>query len=194
MSARNFTETFTAGERKRLPAGRFFYIRAAASSINIETAGNTGSPFTFVGIGAGSKFGPVAADQAWRYLDITSPLAQTVEIIISDDADFEVASAVTVAGNVNVSDASDTLTDTAGVACPTGATTLVAAANSLRRRVTVTCPATAGAPIYIRAGAGGANNLLEIQPGTFVELRTRAAVAVRNDTGGAVTVPILEET
>jgi hypothetical protein len=190
VSARKYVQAFNAGQQIRFPAGRYFYVGVAPSPINIATEGNPGSPVTFDAIGAGSKFGPVAEGQGWRYLSVTSPGAQTIEITISDDGDFEVAANVTVAGTVATSEApATTITNTAPVDAISGAETLLIAANTSRRRVQVAADsanadggtnATHGGLIR---GTTGGNAIDELQPGVSKWFDVTSALYVRNDSG-----------
>jgi hypothetical protein len=180
MSARNYLQVLGAGGTMTLPAGRYFFVKQATSAITLTTKGNTGSPVQFVGVGAGSKFGPVAEGQGWRELQVDSPAAQTVEIIISDDGLFEVANAVTVSGAVQVQDIpSAGLTDTADTALASGAESTIAA-NGARARITIGVPSNALNSVRV-SQAGGAARGIEIQPGTNQEFRTTGALKVRND-------------
>jgi hypothetical protein len=194
MSARNYVETFGAGESKNLPAGRYFFIRSATSAVDIETQGNPGSPARFIGVGAGARFGPVAEGQGWKLLRVTSAGAQIVEIIISDDGDFEVANAVTVTGAVSIAESpSSALASPAAVARGTGGADTIAA-NLSRRRITVSSLSTNTGSVFIQAVGAGAGRGIELQPGQVIELKTTAAFDIRNDSGASQTYSTFEET
>lgn len=195
MSAQKFAMTFTAGQTVRLPAGRFFFINAATAALDVRTAGNTSSPASFLNIGAGTKFGPVQEGQGWRFLDVTSATAQNVEITISDDGQFEVASTVNVAGNVTT-----TVAPSVAIASPAdvaiAATTTDVASipqNVSRRRVTVGVLSTAAGPVRVSAN-GATGRGIEVQPGTFVEFVTTAALGIRNDGAAGTSFYFFEET
>lgn len=200
MSARKYVQTFGAGQMVRFPAGRYFYINTATSALNIATEGNPGSPVTFDGIGAGAKFGPVAEGQGWRYLAVTSPGAQVVEITISDDGDFEIAASVTVTGVTSVAEApATTITNTAVVDANNAAETLLIAANPSRRRVQIAADSTnadggttATHGGLIRGQTGG-NAIDEIQPGVSKWFNYTGALYVRNDSGSTNRFYIREE-
>lgn len=180
MSARTYVETFGAGETKRLPAGRYFYIKSATAALSIQTEGNPGSPVLFQGIGSNSEFGPVAEGQGWRFLAVTSAAAQVVEIVISDDGLFKVGNAVTVSGVAQVYvTPSDTMTDTADTTQAAGTETPIAA-NLLRRRITIGVPTTSQNSVRVSKSGGADDRGIEIQPGTFVAFETRDALYVRN--------------
>jgi hypothetical protein len=193
VSARNYVQTLGAGETIRLPAGRYFYIRTATSPLDIVSEGNPGSPLRFIGVSAGAKFGPVAEGQGWRFLIVTSALAQNIEITISDDGLFEIASSVTVTGSVLTSEApASTATDSAPVVRANGTQGALIAANVSRKRVHVTADSANGGICYVRA-VGGANNLAELAPGQTWTFKGTYALEVRNDTGAAATFYLFEE-
>jgi len=193
MSARNYVQTLSAGETIRLPAGRYFYIRTASSALDITAEGNPGSPLRFIGVGAGTKFGPVAEGQDWKRLIVSSAAAQAIEIIISDDGLFDVASAVSVVGAVTIAEApSSTIANTASVAPATGAASSIAA-NATRRRITLSSLSTNTGSVFVQATGAGAGRGIELQPGMTVELRTTAAFDIRNDSGAVQTIGIFEE-
>lgn len=71
--------------------------------------------------------------------------------------------------------------DTADTAQATNSQTAIAA-NLLRRRITIGVPPTAAANEPVRVSfTGGAGRGIIIQPGTFTEFDTTAALFVRND-------------
>jgi hypothetical protein len=179
VSARNYVQVLGAGESAIFPAGRYFFLKQALSAVTITTKGNTGSPVTFSNVGAGAQFGPVAEGQGWRELSLNSPAAQTIEIVISDDGDFKVASAVTVSGGVQVQEIpSAGLTDTADTSQAINTETTIAA-NGARARITIGVLSTSPEGVRV-SQAGGAGRGIEIQPGTQYEFRTVGALIVRN--------------
>lgn len=195
MSARNFSQTLGAGETITLPGGRYFYIRTAAAALDITARGNAASPVQFIGIGAGSKFGPVAEGEGWRFLDIRSATAQNIEIIISDDGNFEVASTVTVSGSVTTAEApSSAVATPARITRATGGATNIAA-NLSRKRLTICNPSDNATPglLYVQAVGAGAQRGYALDSGMSVEIRTTAALDVRNDSGFSVDFTQFEE-
>lgn len=194
MSARNYSQTLGVGEQIRLPAGRFFFIRTAAAALDLTTQGNPGSPVTFLGVGAGTKFGPVEEGQGWRQLLVQSATAQNIEIIISDDGLFDVANTVTVSGSVQVQETPSTaLASPAAVAVGTGTASSIAA-NLSRKRITISALSTNTGSLFVQATAAGAGRGIELQGGMSIELRTTAAIDLRNDSGVSCTYSTIEET
>lgn len=196
MSTRTYTLSFLGASTLALPGGVFFYVKSAAAALTIRTRGNTTAPIEFSNVGAGLRFGPVAIDKRWTYLDVTSANVQTVEVVVSDDAEVDIASTVSVAGNVTTSDLPSTAIATpARVTRATGgATTIVA--NPARRRITIANPSDNATPglLYLQAVGAGAGRGIPLDPGTFVELVTTAAIDVRNDSGVSVDFTQFEET
>lgn len=194
MSARNFVFAIGAGATAKLPGGRYFYVRTAANAIDIETEGNQGSPNKFLGVGAGAKFGPIKEGADWRYLNVTSASAQNLEIIISDDGNFEIASAVTIAGAVTIAESpSGTVATPAAVVRATGGADTIAA-NLSRRRISICALSTNTGSLFIQAVAAGAGRGIELQAGMTLEFKTTAALDVRNDSGANQTYSTFEET
>jgi len=194
MTTEVLAQSLLAGVQATFPQGRIFYIKTASANLTLtaETIGSGAKVRKFINVSAGFKFTADPGD-GWTYLRCLSLVNQAVEMVIGDD-DVELANAVSVTGTVTTAILpSGTLTDAANVALPNAATTAIVAANPARRRVTIGNPSTALASFFIRAGAAGANNLLEVQPGIFVELDTTAAVAGRNDSGAALSATVLEE-
>lgn len=177
MTTRTYTLSFSGAGTGVLPAGVFFYVKSATAALTIRTRGNTSAPIEFTNVGAGLKFGPVPESKRWTYLDVESALAQTVEVVVSDDAEVDIASTVNVAGNVTVSEVPCTALSTPARVPVSTAETLLIAANATRRRLTVQAPSTNTASVNI----GPSSELsptrgFELQPGQAVELLTTASV------------------
>jgi|SRR5689334_9252101 len=178
MSTRTLSYTFAGGETLAAPGGRFFFVKAASGLLDIRTRGNTTAPIEFVGVGAGLKFGPVPIELAWRYLDITSASAQVVQIIISDDAEVDIASTVNVAGNVTTSEMPSSSVATPPRVSVGTSQTLLIAANINRKSVMVCAPQANTDSVNVGpAGSVGASQGLELQPGqTLGPIATTAAL------------------
>lgn len=194
MSARNYSQTLSAGQVIKLPAGRYFYVRTASGVLDIATEGATGAPVEFLGVGAGSKFGPVPESDRWTLLRVYSASAQAIEIIISDDGLFDVASAVTVNGSVTTAEApSVALASPAAVVVGTGTASSIAA-NLARRRISISALDTNTGNLFVQAAGAGAGRGVLLPAGVTMEFKTTAALDVRNDTGANATYSTLEET
>jgi hypothetical protein len=184
----------TGGQQATAGQGRMFYIKSAASALSItcDIKGTGATIRKFLNIGAGFKF-VAPEDRGWTYLRITSALSQNIEIIVGDD-DVEVANAVSVTGSVTTqeSPSSALATPAAAVRATGGADTI--AANPARRRITVASLSTNTGSLFLQATGAGAGRGIELQPGTFVELKTTAAFDVRNDSGVNQTYMLFEET
>lgn len=195
MTARNYTVTHPGGGAAvRLPGGRFFMLRTASAAVNISLEGNAAAPVSFVAAPAGIMYGPI--ESPWRFLVLESTAAQTIEIFISDEAEVKLSQQVSVSGSVVTQEQpASSLADTANVAVPNAALTAIVAANLSRKRVTISFASNAAigaATVFFRT-AGGANNLMEVQPGVLYEFCGTYAISVRNDSGGALSAMVFEE-
>lgn len=191
MSTRIFTEAFGAGETREVGAGgRLLYIIAASSAINVETTGTPNAPATLQGVGAGLKY---RRPDRWRTLKFTSPGAQNITFAVSDDDDIEIANAVTVSGVAAVLVSPATVFTAGGLTTLATANSLDIAANLARRRITISSDPTSAGTAWIRDQTGITDGGIPLQPGTFVELQTTAAIRVRNNTGGDCFIGIAEE-
>lgn len=195
MTTRTYTLTFAGAGTGVLPAGVFFYVKTATAALTIRTRGSTSSPIEFADVGAGLKFGPVPAEKRWTYLDVESAVAQVVTVIVSDDAEVDIASTVNVAGNVQVSEVpSVTLATPARVSLNTATDVPIVAASATRRRVTIQNPSTNTESVNVGpTGQLSTTRGLEIEPGTSFEFVTSAAIFGRSVTG-TPSVQALEET
>lgn len=179
MTTSTYTYSFTApGQTLTAPGGRFFYVKSATAPISISTRGDTTTPRTFDNIGAGGKFGPVSTP--WRYLDLTSASVQNVELVISDEAEFDLGGTVNVAGTVATSSApSSSFTSPIVVTIPVSNISDIAA-NPSRKAISFCALSSNADSIWIQAlGAAGASGI-ELQPGTWVRMQTTAGIRVRN--------------
>lgn len=197
MTTEVLSLNLVANQQQTLGQGRIWYVKSATAALNItlETLGTGAKVRKFTNIGAGFKFTAEDGD-GWTYLRIVSATNQTVEMVVGDD-DVEVANAVTVSGGVAISETpSAAVADTVDTAQGSGTQTVIAA-NPARRRITIGCLSTSTNPVRV-SSAGGAGRGIEVSPGTFLEFRTTAALAVRNDntsgSGGAATWYAEEET
>lgn len=196
MTTRTYTLTFTGAATLTAPSGVFFYIKSATSALTLRTRGSTTAPIEFSNVGAGLKFGPVAIEKRWTYLDVTSAIAQTVELVVSDDGEVDIASTVTVAGSVTVQELPSTAIATpARITRATGGASTIAA-NPARKRITIANPSDNATPglLYVQAVGAGAGRGIPLDPGLFVELATTAAIDIRNDSGASVDFTQFEET
>ncbi len=194
MSTRTYTATLAANAIASLPAGVFFYIKSAAAVLSVEARGQPGAPVLFQNVGAGLKFGPVPPERRWKYLDIKNgPTPQNVEVVISDDAEVDIASTVSVSGSVSTAELPASAVSTPAVVNVANAAASAIAANLARRRITIGAPSGNTGSLYVQATGAGANRGLELQPGTFIEVRSTAALDVRNDSGAAQNYTIFEE-
>lgn len=193
MSTRTYTLSFLGASTLTLPGGVFFYVKSAAAALTIRTRGSTTSPIEFTNVGAGLRFGPVPADKRWTYLDVTSAVVQTVEVVVSDDAEVDIASTVSVAGNVTVSDLPATAATFFARTTLATATSADIAANAARRRITIYNWSAGGGSLTIRDTGATTDAGAELQPGTSIELAFTGALRIRNNSGVSLDYSYIEE-
>lgn len=193
MSTRTYTLPFTAAGTIPLPSGVFFYVKSASAALTIRTRGSTSSPIEFTNVGAGLRFGPVSADKRWTYLDVTSAAVQTVEVVVSDDAEVDIASTVTVAGNVTVAELPATTVATPAANVIANGSFLAIAANASRKRIKICSDPNNLGNVYIQAPSAGPNVGIPLQPGMYEEVQGTYAFHVHNNSGASCTVTQYEE-
>src|SRR5688572_14662431 len=170
MSTRIYTLTMAAGVTQILPQGRFFMIKSAASALNIEARKRNGQPQIFENVGAGLQYNALESDK-WYELHVTSGGVQTVEIVISDEAQVTFASVVSVAGTAAIVELPAAALATPAADVIANASALAVAASATRRRITLSALSTNTGSVFIQATGAGAGRGIELQPGTFVELK-----------------------
>lgn len=196
MTTRVHTLIFTGAQTiEGLPQGRFFMVKSATAALTITCERSDAQPVVFDNVGAGLQYNSLDAGK-WQRMKVASSVAQVVEIVISDDAAVSFSNQVTVAGGVNISETpSSALATPARTTRATGGATTIAA-NAARRRITIANPSDNLTPglLYLQAVGAGVGRGIPLDTGMFVELRTTAAIDVRNDSGVSVDFTVLEET
>jgi hypothetical protein len=194
MSTRVHTLTFTPAQTQVLPQGRYWLIKSAASALDLEMVKRNGQPNRVENVGAGTKFNGLDTDR-WYELKITSAAAQVVEIVIADESTVDFTNAVSVTGTAATAELpSATISTPARQTRATGGATTIAA-NPLRRRITIANPSDNATPglLYVQAVGAGAGRGIPLDSGLFLELRTTAAIDIRNDSGASVDFTTFEE-
>lgn len=195
MTTEVIAQAIGAGGTIFLGQGRIFYVKTCASAINIiaRKIGTSSSVINIRNIGAGFKF-IRELGQGWDTLEITSAAAQNLEIILSDD-DVEISNAVSVVGVASVSVAAYTaiVANTQLVVANTNKQSV--AANLSRKAITLANPSTlVQGSVFLQSPAAGPGLGIEIQNGTFLTINNTDAFDLRNDSGGAVTINVFEQT
>lgn len=196
MSSEVLTQALVAGQTATFPRGRIFNILSSSAPLTViadrrAVQGGQTQRRIFTNIPAGTKFTADRGDE-WTYLQVTSGVNQNVSIFVGDE-ELAFNQAVSITGTANVQVLpSVAVADVADTAQASGTQTNIAA-NPARRRITIGCPIASANPVRV-SGSGGAGKGIQIQPGTFVEFDTTAALFVRNDTAGAATWYSFEET
>lgn len=183
MSIDSRTETIGASGQVKLKGCNFFFMITASAPITVQL-NRGGTNETFTGLQAGVQVGRV---KWWDNATIIGAAGTVVTFFLGDatfredftlfNQQIAVISGVTA---VAISPAS-TFVDTVDTAQATNTQTAIAA-NLLRRRITIGVPPSAAANEPVRvSNAGGAGRGIVIQPGTYQEFQTTAALFVRND-------------
>jgi len=198
MTSEVLQQTLVGGTVATFGRGRIFNLLQAAAPVTITLEGKSvqGGQTAirrFVNIPAGSKFTAKAGEE-WTFLRVLSSVGQTITLFVGDD-DMSFNNAVTVTGVAVVA-----ITPSSSVNAPTqqslaATTTDVATipANLSRKRITIGNLSTNTTSIRVSAD-GLTLKGVEIQPGTFTEFDTTAALGIRNDSAAAVTWYFFEET
>lgn len=167
--------------------GNFCLFVTANASVNLRLV-NGGSGERFDGVLGGLYLRRV---QSWENLQIIGAAGTTVEFWIGYEDTTEDVTDIrlqitTIAGVASFAEApSATITDTPSKLTVAATQAVLFAANLARRRITVySIPENIGdAKVFIRK-AGGVNDIGFIQPGTFEEFKTTAALDYRAVVGG----------
>ena len=193
MSTKVYTLNFTGAAMLPLPQGRFFMIKTATAALSIECRRRDGQPVSFSNVGAGLQYKALGSDLPWYSMEVTSALAQVVEIVISDEAEISFANTVTVAGGVSVSELPAAALSTPAADAIANGAALAVAANPARRRVTVCAASTNAGSVYVQSTGAGAGRGIELAAGASYTVVGTYAFDVRNDSGAAASVTRFEE-
>jgi hypothetical protein len=186
---------FLAAGMLPLPQGRFFMIKTATAALTINARRRDGQPVEFVNVGAGLQYNALET-LGWYVLEVTSAVAQVVEIVISDEA------AVTFANAVSVTGVTQTTESPFPTFAPPPDVSIAAAshldipANPARRAIVIgslasNVPATTN--LRVRDASGTAAAGPELQPGLSTRVPTTAALRIRNNDANAQSVWYYEE-
>lgn len=182
------SETIPATGRIELPRGNSFIFLSATAAVNVRLQ-NGGHSEGVDGATGGVR---IRRRQPWDNLYIIGPAGTTVVYFIGTDENDQDLTEVFLQSTVIAGVTAVALAPSATVASPDdnalpAATTETIAANPLRRRITIGCLSTN--TVGFRVQASGANDAsgIEVQPGTFVEFQTTAALDIRNNDGAIAT-------
>lgn len=177
--------------------GNFCLLVTSNAAVNLRLV-NGGSGERFDGVVGGLYLRRV---KPWDNLQIIGAAGTSIEFWIgNEDTDEDVTDIrlqiTTIAGVASFAEApSATIATPARQTRATaGATTI--AANLLRRRITIANPSDNATPglLYVQASPAGAGRGIPLDTGLFVELKTTAAIDIRNDSGVTVDFTTFEET
>ncbi len=195
MSVERFSRTIPASGVIDLGPGNFMLLLSASAALNLRADGG-GTSEGFNSVTGGLVISRVQPWSSMRLIGTPGIACDYVvgqENISEDDTDIRLQIA-TIAGTASFAEApSATITASPAAVTVTTATASTIAANLTRRRITVCAPSTNTGSVYIQTVAAGANRGIELQPGTFVEMRTTAAMDIRNDSGASQAFTTFEE-
>lgn len=178
-------ETIPANGVLNLTNANFLFLQSATVAVALKfVASSLGSSENFGNVIAGLQISRI---KPWAYCNITGTPGTVVTFwygytdVREDNTIFSQQIAVIAGVTAVAIQPGGTFTDTVDTAQATGTQTNIAA-NLARRRITIGVPPSAAANEPVRvSGTGGAGRGVVIQPGTFVEFDTTAALVVRND-------------
>lgn len=198
MSVDTRVEVIPASGQIQLANGNFIFLLTATLAVTVQLK-TGGSSENFTGLTGGLQ---VSRVRPWDLGAVITGTAGTVVTFIygytkiREDNTIFSQQIATIAGLVAVAILpASTLTDAPNVALPNAAQTAVFPANLVRRRIGISIVSTAvyaGGTVFARK-AGGANNLVEINPGQVYSFDATYGVDIRNDSGGALSALIFEE-
>jgi len=195
MSSQLRTETIPANGQLISGPGNFFFMITASASVDVKMIG-AGTSWGATGVSAGYLKANV---QRWDRLVIAGAAGTVVTFFVGDEDVSEdvtdIRAQIALIGGVTlVSEAPSTAISSpaASVRATGGADTI--AANLSRKRITVSSISTNTGSLYLQSVGAGAGRGLELQPGMSLEIKTTAAIDVRNDSGASQTYTIFEET
>jgi hypothetical protein len=175
--------------------GNFFLLLSSTNPVNVRLHG-AGVSERFDNVVGGIV---VRRVRSWANLRLEAVAGTQciffygTELVDKDDTDIRIQIAALTGVSAVADVPSGAVTDTAPVVCNNAVQTNVAAVNQNRRRVTLAMQSTASGTVFVRK-AGGVNNLIPLAPGAVLEFKGTYALDVRNDSGAAQTVYVLEET
>jgi hypothetical protein len=200
MSIERYVEQIpaTANGAIQLPiersTGNFLLFQSSLNNVTITLMGD-GTREVFANVNGGIY---VRRVKPWTNLRIDGPIGTLVTyfvgstVVIEDETDIRQQVAVLAGVSAVADQPAGALTDTPPVVVNAGATTNVIGNNFARRRFSLSID-TAGNVVFARK-AGGANDLLLMEPGMVYQFNAFYGVDVHNPGAANTTVYIAEET
>jgi hypothetical protein len=173
--------------------GNFLLFQSALALVTINLIGE-GVKEQFANVNGGIY---VRRLLPWVNLRIDGPIGTQVTYfygsteVLSDDTDIRQQVAVLAGVSAVADQPAAAMSEIAPIVCPNAALTPIVPVNFARRRVTLSIDSGGG--IVFARRAGGANNLLLMEPGMTYQFNGTYAISVRNDSGTPTTVYIDEE-
>ncbi len=188
MSVERYTGALPANGIVEFAGGNYALLLSASAAVNLRKDAR-GTSEGFNGVIGGILIKRV---QPWENLRIIGTAGTTYEILIGsenvdqDETDIRLQIA-TIAGvaSVSVQPASQF---TSGAASILAASNQDFAADTTRKRITISVDSAATASVFVRDQAATTSQGTEVQPGTYVVIENTAALRIRNNSGVAVQV------
>lgn len=189
-------EVIPANGVLNLSNANFIFLQSASVAVALKfVQGSLGSSENFGNVTAGLQISRV---KPWAYCNVTGPAGTTVNFwygytdVREDNTIFSQQIAVIAGVTAVAIQPSSVISSPAPDAILT-ATALSIPANLTRRRITITSLSVNTGSVLAQSAGAGASRGLEIQPGTFVEFDTTAAIDIRNDSGATQVINRFEE-
>jgi hypothetical protein len=193
-----YNQVLPPGGTMNLDSGNFFFLLSNALAVNLLIQYPTGSTEIMNGIQSGSQIKRVKTWQAAKLIGTAGSLVSFwhgYEFSREDQTNFQSVIA-SIAGNVSVVPgvgSANAPTDRADLVVAAGGNQAIAA-NPLRRSISIgslstNAPATTNLRIQAVLTGG-----VELQPGTFYNIATTAALNVHNGDANAQTIWVQEYT
>lgn len=187
-SIERYSRTIPASGAIESGRGNVLLLISATGTVNVRLE-NGGAAEGVSGVNGGVRIERV---RPWDNARILGTAGVTVEYwigsqVVERDLIDVFTQIATIAGVASFSEFPSAAVDTPDDNALPAATTENIPANLLRRRITIGC--LSSNTVGFRVQAVGANDTsgLEVQPGTFVELRTTASLDIRNNNGAVAT-------
>jgi hypothetical protein len=194
------TEIIGATGVVKLPNANFLFV--------ITATGNVTFQLTRAGLAAGAaqenytgNLGglQISRVQRWDFASITGAVGVAItfmygNVSIREDVTLFNQAIATISGVTAVATQPSSVVSTPAAQAVANTNKVSLAANLTRRRITICALSTNTGSVFVQAPAAGAGIGIELQPGTFTEFDTTAALDVRNDSGAIQTITTFEET
>jgi hypothetical protein len=194
------TEVVSATGVVKLPNANFIFVISSTGNVALQLI-RTGlrpgaAQENYNGQLAGLQ---ISRTNAWDFATVTAAAGVAITFMygnasVRDDVTLFNQQIAVISGVTAVAFQPSSTVATPAAQAVANANKVSLAANLLRRRITICSLSTNTGSVFVQAPAAGAGIGIELQPGTFTEFDTTAALDVRNDSGAVQTITTFEET